>query len=114
MKTQMLLKGAVVAIVLFVGAALWAASSGVICEVTITDQYGEPISGVRINGTRADNTSCFERTDSEGSCTMTGLKRGTTVQVVPPAGYTVDGEDQSDPLNSPVNTARFTLHDGSN
>ena len=41
MKTQMFLKGAMVAIVLFVGAALFAGTSGVKCEGSVVDQYGE-------------------------------------------------------------------------
>ena len=37
MKTQMFLKGAMVAIVLFVGAALFAGTSGVKCEGSVVD-----------------------------------------------------------------------------
>ena len=46
MKTQMFLKGAMVAIVLFVGAALFAGTSGVKCEGSVVDQYGEGIVGI--------------------------------------------------------------------
>ena len=40
MKTQMFLKGAMVAIVLFVGAALFAGTSGVKCEGSVVSVWG--------------------------------------------------------------------------
>lgn len=51
MKTQMFLKGAMVAIVLFVGAALFAGTSGVKCEGSVVDQYGEGIVGITVTTT---------------------------------------------------------------
>lgn len=51
MKTQMFLKGAMVAVVLFVGAALFAGTSGGKCEGSVVDQYGDGIMEITVTTT---------------------------------------------------------------
>ena len=72
MKTQMFLKGAMVAIVLFVGAALFAGTSGVKCEGSVVDQYGEGIVGITVTTTSGPSVSAT--TNSLGRFSMSGIQ----------------------------------------
>ena len=71
MKTQMFLKGAMVAIVLFVGAALFAGTSGVKCEGSVVDQYGEGIVGITVTTTSGPSVSAT--TNSLGRFSMSAV-----------------------------------------
>ena len=107
MKTQMFLKGAMVAIVLFVGAALFAGTSGVKCEGSVVDQYGEGIVGITVT------TSVSATTNSLGRFSMSGIQAGSAVRVIVPAGFSAVGNTESEPLTQAENVVNFTLHDDS-
>ena len=101
MKTQMFLKGAMVAIVLFVGAALFAGTSGVKCEGSVVDQYGEGIVGITVTTTSGPSVSAT--TNSLGRFSMSGIHAGSAVRVI----------TESEPLTQAENVVNFTLHDDS-
>ena len=101
MKTQMFLKGAMVAIVLFVGAALFAGTSGVKCEGSVVDQYGEGIVGITVTTTSGPSVSAT--TNSLGRFSMSGIQ----------AGFSAVGNTESEPLTQAENVVNFTLHDDS-
>ena len=98
MKTQMFLKGAMVAIVLFVGAAL-------------VDQYGEGIVGITVTTTSGPSVSAT--TNSLGRFSMSGIQAGSAVRVIVPAGFSAVGNTESEPLTQAENVVNFTLHDDS-
>ena len=106
MKTQMFLKGAMVAIVLFVGAALFAGTSGVKCEGSVVDQYGEGIVGITVTTTSGPSVSAT--TNSLGRFSMSGIQAGSV-----PAGFSAVGNTESEPLTQAENVVNFTLHDDS-
>ena len=105
MKTQMFLKGAMVAIVLFVGAALFAGTSGVKCEGSVVDQYGEGIVGITVTTTSGPSVSAT--TNSLGRFSMSGIQAGSA------AGFSAVGNTESEPLTQAENVVNFTLHDDS-
>ena len=107
MKTQMFLKGAMVAIVLFVGAALFAGTSGVKCEGSVVDQYGEGIVGITVTTTSGPSVSAT--TNSLGRFSMSGIQAGSAVRVIVPAGFSAVGNTESDPLTQAENEVNFTL-----
>ena len=109
MKTQMFLKGAMVAIVLFVGAALFAGTSGVKCEGSVVDQYGEGIVGITVTTTSGPSVSAT--TNSLGRFSMSGIQ--AAVRVIVPAGFSAVGNTESEPLTQAENVVNFTLHDDS-
>ena len=111
MKTQMFLKGAMVAIVLFVGAALFAGTSGVKCEGSVVDQYGEGIVGITVTTTSGPSVSAT--TNSLGRFSMSGIQAGSAVRVIVPAGFSAVGNTESEPLTQAENVVNFTLHDDS-
>lgn len=111
MKTRMLLKGTMVAIVLFLGATLFASTSGVSCEGIVSDQYGYPIEGVRVESTV--NASQWNRTDKDGHYSLSGLEQNSTVEVEIPSGFSALGSTVSQELSGQTNMANFTLHDDS-
>ena len=111
MKTQMFLKGAMVAIVLFVGAALFAGTSGVKCEGSVVDQYGEGIVGITVTTTSGPSVSAT--TNSLGRFSMSGIQAGSAVRVIVPAGFSAAGNTESEPLTQAENVVNFTLHDDS-
>lgn len=109
MKTKMLLRGAVVAIVLFVGLALFAGTSGVSCEGVVNDQYGSPIEGIYVQS--SVNPAKQDRTDSDGHYFLSGLPQNSTVEVIVPSGFSESGSTVSQKLSEQSNIANFTLHD---
>lgn len=111
MKTKMLLKGTMVAIVLFVGAALFAGTSGVSCQGTVSDQYGSPIEGIWVRSTV--NRASLDRTDSDGHYFLSGLSLNSTVEVIVPSGFAAISSTVSQPLSEQSNIANFVLHDDS-
>ena len=111
MKTKMFLKGAMVAIVLFVGAALFAGTSGVKCEGSVVDQYGEGIVGITVTTTSGPSVSAT--TNSLGRFSMSGIQAGSAVRVIVPAGFSAVGNTESEPLTQAENVVNFTLHDDS-
>lgn len=111
MKTKTLLKGAVVAIVLFVGVTLLALSPGISCEGRVSDQYGSPIEDVYVRSTV--NPELWNQTDANGHYFLSGLAPESTVEVVVPAGFSASGSTVSQPLTGQSNVVDFTLHDDS-
>ena len=111
MKTRMLLKGAMVAIVLFLGATLFASTSGVSCEGIVSDQYGYPIENIYVRSTI--NVSSQARTDKNGHYFLSGLEQNSTVEVEIPSGFSALGSTVSQELSEQTNMANFTLHDNS-
>ena len=111
MKTQMFLKGAMVAIVLFVGAALFAGTSGVKCEGSVVDQYGEGIVGITVTTTTGPSVS--EKNNTQRRFSIYGIQAGSAVRVIVPAGIRAVGNTESEPLTQAENVVNFTLHDDS-
>ena len=111
MKTQMFLKGAMVAIVLFVGAALFAGPSGVNCDGSVVDLYGEGIVGITVTTTSGPSVSAT--TNSLGRFSMSGIQAGTAVRVIVPPGISAVGKTESEPLTQAENVLHYTLHDDS-
>jgi len=111
MKTKMLLKGTMVAIVFFVGAALFANTSGVSCEGIVSDQYGNPVENVRVQCT--DNTLLWNITGADGHYSMSGLPLNSTVEVIVPEGFHALGSTVSQKLSEQNNRVDFTLYDES-
>ena len=111
MKTQMFLKGAMVAIVLFVGAALFAGTSGVKCEGSVVDQYGEGIVGITVTTTSGPSVSAT--TNSLGRFSMSGIQASLPFLKFLLAGFSAVGNTESEPLTQAENVVNFTLHDDS-
>lgn len=111
MKTKILLKGTMVAIVLFLGTVLLAGSSGVNCQGTVSDQYGNPIEGIYVRSTSF--TIKESVTDAMGRYSLTGLTQNTTVRVIVPTGFSASGSIESQKLTEQNNVINFTLHDNS-
>lgn len=111
MKTKILLKGAMVAIVLFVGSVLWAGASGVSCEGIVSDQYSSPIEGIYVRSTV--NPALQDMTGPDGHYSLSGLPQNSTVEVIVPSGFSELGSTVSQKLSGQTNIANFTLHDDS-
>lgn len=111
MKTKLVLKSTMVAIVLFLGIALYASSSGVSCQGTVKDQYDSPVEGVWIQSTA--NSALRDKTDMDGHYSLSGLQQNSTVEVVVPSGFSAMGSTISQPLSQQSNVADFTLFDES-
>lgn len=92
---------------------MFAGSSGVSCNGIVTNQRGTPLYGVTVTGIRSDSEPVSVRTVSDGRYSMSGLECGSTVQVIPLPGYTIENDGHSQQRFNPANTADFVLYDDS-
>ena len=111
MKTKILLKGAMAAIVLFIGVALMAGTSRVSCEGYVFDQTGEPIAGISVTTTSGPNVTAA--TNIDGHYSMSGIQSGAAVRVIIPEGFSALGRTESGALTEVENFEDFSLFDES-
>lgn len=110
MKCKTMLRGTIVAIVLFFAGTVVAGNSGVSCSGDATDQNGQPIEGVEVI---SSFNGVSTTTDGYGHYRMDNLSFGSTVSCEVPEGYTPTSSTTSQTLTKSENVKNFTFRENS-